>query len=40
MESQGPQERRVNQVFQEEASQASQGAKERKVPRVKWASLA
>lgn len=40
MESQGQQERRENQVFQEEASQASQGTKETKVPRVKWASLA
>lgn len=40
MESQGRQERRVNKVCQEEASQASRAPKETKVPRVKWVSLA
>lgn len=40
MESQGRQERRVNQDCQEEASPASQAPKETKVPRGKWASLA
>lgn len=40
MESQGRQERRVNKVSQEEASQGSQAPKETKVPRVKWVSLA
>lgn len=40
MASPGQRERRASQVFPEEASQASQGTKETKVPRVKWASLA
>lgn len=40
MASPGQQERRASQVFPEEASQDSQGTKETKVPRVKWASLA
>lgn len=35
MESLGRQERRVNKVYQEEASQVSQAPKETKVPRVK-----
>lgn len=40
MASLGQRERRASQVFPEEASQDSQGPKETKVPRVKWASLA
>lgn len=40
MESRGRQERRVNKVFQEEASPASLAPKETKAPRVKWVSLA
>lgn len=40
MESRAQQERRVNKVCQEEASQASQAPKETKVPRVKWVSQA
>lgn len=40
MASPGQRERRASQVFLEEASQDSQGTKETKVPRVKWASLA
>lgn len=39
MESRGQQERRVNQVIQEEVSQAPQAPKETKAPRVKWVSL-
>lgn len=40
MASLGQRARRASQVFPEEASQDSQGTKETKVPRVKWASLA
>lgn len=39
MEFQDRQERRVNQVYQEEGSQGFQEAKETKVQRAKWASL-
>lgn len=35
---QGRRERRANQVYPEEAPQGSQGPKERKAQRVKWAS--
>lgn len=39
-DSQGRQERRVNQVYPEEDSQGFQGPKERKVQRVTWVSQA
>lgn len=38
MDFQGQRERRVNQVYPEEASQGFQGPKERKAQRVKWVS--
>lgn len=38
MDFQGRRERRVNQVYPEEASQGSQGPKETKAQRVKWVS--
>lgn len=37
-ESRGQQERRVNQVYQEEDSQGFQGPKETKVQRARWVS--